>query len=82
MAADAESATTSRLATLEARRLEQERREADEAREREKFGKQDTKGAYVREQERMMLGGSAGGAGGLGDVLGRRGGKGLIRDDV
>jgi hypothetical protein len=30
----------------------------------------------------MMLGGSAGGAGGLGDVLGRRGGKGLIRDDV
>jgi hypothetical protein len=28
------------------------------------------------------LGGCRGGAGGLGDVLGRRGGKGLIREDV
>ena len=79
MAADADSHTSSRLATLEQRRIQEEQRERDEAREREKYGKQDTKGAYVREQEKMMMGG---GAIGLGDVLGRRGGKGLLREDL
>lgn len=79
MAADAEQHTSSRLSSLAERRVQEEQRERDEAREREKYGKQDTKGAYVREQEKMMMGG---GGIGLGDVLGRRGGKGLLREEV
>ena len=80
MAADAESHTSSRLISLEQRRKEEELREQVEAKARERYGKQDTKGAYVREQEKMMMGG--GSAMGLGDVLGRRGGKGLLKEDV
>jgi hypothetical protein len=81
MAADAETHSSSRLKELEKRRVEEEQREEEDRRVREKYGKvQDTKGAYVREQEKMMMGGIGGM--GLGDVLGRRGGKGLLREDM
>jgi hypothetical protein len=50
-----------------------------ENRVREQRGKVgDTKGDYVRQQEQILMGGGMD----LGDVLGRRAGKGLLREDM
>ncbi|KAJ9113156.1 hypothetical protein QFC20_002048 [Naganishia adeliensis] len=79
MQADAVDHSTSRLATLEERRKQDEARLAEENRVREQRGKVgDTKGDYVRQQEQILMGGGMD----LADVLGRRGGKGLLREDM
>lgn len=79
MQADANDHTTSRLAALEERRKQDEALLAEENRVREQRGKVgDTKGDYVRQQEQILMGGGMD----LGDVLGRRAGKGLIREDM
>jgi hypothetical protein len=79
MQADANDHSTTRLATLEERRKQDEMRLAEENRVREQRGKVgDTKGDYVRQQEQILMGGGMD----LGDVLGRRAGKGLLREDM
>ena len=78
------AAMSSAASSLETEREKQlaERREKErlqfelEERERNKFGAADTKGAYVREQQRMMFEGG----GGLGDTMTRRGGKGMLKE--
>lgn len=79
MQADALDHSATRLATLEERRKQDEARLAEENRVREQRGKVgDTKGDYVRQQEQYLMGGGMD----LADVLGRRGGKGLLREDM
>lgn len=79
MQADANDHTTSRLAALEERRKQDDALLAEENRVREQRGKfGDTKGDYVRQQEQILMGGGMD----LGDVLGRRAGKGLLREDM
>ncbi|KAJ9095372.1 hypothetical protein QFC19_007616 [Naganishia cerealis] len=79
MQADAVDHSSSRLTALEERRKQDEAQLAEENRVRQQRGKVgDTKGDYVRQQEKILMGGGMD----LGDVLGRRGGKGLIREDM
>jgi hypothetical protein len=79
MQADAVDHSSTRLAQLEERRKQDEARLAEEDRVREQRGKVgDTKGDYVRQQEQILMGGGMD----LGDVLSRRGGKGLLREDM
>lgn len=79
MQADADDHSTTRLAALEERRKQDEAKLAEENRVREQRGKVgDTKGDYVRQQEQILMGGGMD----LGDVLGRRAGKGLLREDM
>ncbi len=76
MASDAQSHHTTRALELEARAAADKARYEEEEKARLRMGKQDTKGGYVREQERMAMGGMS-----LGDSLMRKGGKGLLRED-
>ncbi|KAJ9127141.1 hypothetical protein QFC24_001378 [Naganishia onofrii] len=79
MQADAVDHSSTRLTALEERRKQDEAQLAEENRVRQQRGKVgDTKGDYVRQQEKILMGGGMD----LGDVLGRRGGKGLIREDM
>ncbi|KAJ9122305.1 hypothetical protein QFC22_001726 [Naganishia vaughanmartiniae] len=79
MQADAVDYSSTRLTALEERRKQDEAQLAEENRVRQQRGKVgDTKGDYVRQQEKILMGGGMD----LGDVLGRRGGKGLIREDM
>ncbi|KAK4683633.1 hypothetical protein P7C73_g6601, partial [Tremellales sp. Uapishka_1] len=77
MASSANELYEERTKTL-AQRAEEERMQlAKEDAMRKKYGKEDTKGAFVREQERLgMMGGSIG----LAESLQRRSGKGLMRE--
>lgn len=72
MAADAEQHSSSRLQSLERRRVEEEEQLKREEAERKRA---DATGGGVR-NERLAMGSLE-----LGDVLGRRGGKGLQRDE-
>ncbi len=79
MALDAAALSTDRLTLLSRRQREEEEQLAAENKARLRLGKGDTKGDYVREQERLALGGGAGGMG-LAETLGRRGGRGLQKE--
>jgi hypothetical protein len=79
MATDAALLSSSRLTSLSARRAAEDAEAAREAAERKRMLKMgDVKGAYVREQERVMLGVGGGGGGGLAGRL--KGVRGLQRE--
>jgi hypothetical protein len=74
MATDAALLSSSRLTSLSARRAAEDAEAAREAAERKRMLKMgDVKGAYVREQERVMLGVGGGGGGLAGRLKGVRG---------
>jgi hypothetical protein len=77
MTASADTMYEERSKTL-AQRAEEERLKFEaEEKARARYGKGDTKGAFVREQEQL---GMMGGAIGLSETLQRRAGKGLVKD--
>lgn len=82
MSADADTHTSARISSLAARQAQEHALEERDRREREKYGKGivDTKGGYVREQEKLMLGGAGGGVG-VGDMLRRGTAKAGYRGD-
>jgi hypothetical protein len=81
MATDATHLSTSRLTSLSLRRAAEAAESAREDAERQRNAKMgDVKGAWVREQERVMLGFAGGGRGGGGLAERLKGVRGLQRE--